>query len=120
MRYIYHFIIAILLISCDSSDTTTALYEAQKVIEQAHKGLGPVADGVSGKTAEEIQKLTKIEYQVLTLPRDTGSAALQQTLRTAGDERWDCYEVIPQDDRLTIVCKRLPISYLKLLSGFVF
>lgn len=108
------------LSACDREEATSVLDQAKDVLDSAQRQIAPVADDVSNRTNEELQKITTIEYKTMIFEKNVNDRVFEQSLQALGQDRWDCFEVIPYEDRLTVVCKRLPISYLKLLSRIVF
>lgn len=74
----------------------------------------PYTAKVTTLAGDEIRKLYKVEYKVVDLESSIPSLELEGKLGQLGDERWEC-AVQQLDDKIRLICKRLPISYLKLL-----
>lgn len=107
------------LLSCDHPTTKDALNQIQGGYDQAKEQLGPVADNVSTMTSEQLNKVIRYEYRVMTIPAGTTPQATEAILAEAGQERWECFSVVPGQNGLTVFCKRLPYALLRSLLKFM-
>lgn len=103
------------LFGCDHPTTKEAITQIQGGFDQ----IGPVADNVSTMTSEQINKVIRYEYKVLTVPAGASVSEIEASLSTAGQERWDCFSVVPNQSGLTVFCKRLPYALLRSILRFM-
>ena len=99
--------------SCDHPKTKDALRGLQGGLDEAAKQFGPAADGVSALTTEQLNKLSLIEYKVIPLPDTFTSSDMERVLAKAGEDRWDCFSVVPSAHGLNVFCRRLPYPMLR-------
>ena len=101
--------LAILLSGCDRTSGEAELNKLTKELKNLVDGVTP-----SKEVAEqEVEKLFRLEYQVLTFPSDAQANELQDGLRRAGMDRWDCFHVESRPVELLVLCKRQPKTYLR-------
>ena len=99
--------------ACDHPKTQDALRGIQGSFNDAAKQFGPVADGVSSLTTEQLNKLGLIEYKVINISSNYSSTDMERILSKAGEERWDCFSVVATTNGLNVFCRRVPYSLLK-------
>ena len=100
---------ALAMLGCDRAPGEAELNKLTKELKNIVEGVTP-----SKEVAEqELEKLFSLEYQVLTFPSDVEAKALQDGLRRAGMERWDCFHVESRQEELLVLCKRQPKTYLR-------
>jgi hypothetical protein len=116
------FILAVLpLTGCreGTGATKQVAAELERAIEHAQTQLErikPQALEVPALAGEQLEKLYAIEYRVVSLGLTESSAELEKRLTALGKERWEC-QLAPQSaEGPRLVCRRLPLSYLKLLA----
>lgn len=111
-------------LSCnqDSQQTLDELGDGLKHgIKSARKSLenlGPDNSETTATAIDEIEKLSKFEYLIETLPADEPANSLESKLNSLGELRWDCFHVENIKETLHIFCKRRPKSYLRYLKSF--
>ncbi len=96
------------------ADLRAALGEAQERLNE----LAPTSEDVQKVAAQEVGRLYAIEYKVVPLNPSASAAELEQQLSTLGKERWECGQPFRAVEELRLVCRRLPLSYLKFLAQF--
>jgi hypothetical protein len=125
------------LLGCSSDDSTSTpaappasqeagLLEAIKkglgsATSEVHQAVSPRARELQAKTEGEIEKLHQWEYHVEEFSASRSATDLRDRLAHLGEERWDCFSLVPHETDLRITCKRRPrtaLSYFKCLSGF--
>ncbi len=111
--------VAVLLAGCDHPTTQDALTQLQGGLNEAKQQIGPVADNVSSLTSEQLGKVIRYEYKVLTLPQNASLQEMESILSVAGAERWECFSVVPNQSGHTVFCKRLPYAILRSLLRFM-
>jgi len=114
-------LIAALLGGCQSSSETTkqVAAELERAVEHAQTQLEllkPQALQVPALAGEQFEKLYAIEYRVISLGLTESSSELEKRLTTLGKERWECQIAPPSAEGPRLLCRRLPLSYLKLLA----
>lgn len=96
------------------ADLKTAINEAQTRLNE----LAPSGDEVQKAAAKEVGKLYAIEYRVVPVPPDLSANELERRLVALGEERWECGQPVVLGEEARIICRRIPLSYLKLLAQF--
>lgn len=102
--------------ACDHPATEKAMQGIQGGLDQAQQqldSLKPVAEDVSQKTQEQVNKVVRFEYKVVALPSDVTSEQLETTLNTLGMERWECFSILPREKGVTVSCRRVPYALLR-------
>jgi hypothetical protein len=106
-------------------DRLSGCSSARDAKDSFSKQLGSVTESLSTSVpafaTDEVKKLFKVEYKVVKIEGGVTTQSLQKTLSELGDDRWECvlHETMV-DDSPHLVCKRLPVGYLKLLMQFIF
>lgn len=115
--------LTILLSGCDikhpSSDKVIA--DLQSAIDEAQtrlSELAPSGEDVQKAATKELGKLYAIEYKVVSFRPDLSATELERQLIALGEERWDCGQPLSVGGESRIICRRIPLSYLKLLAQF--
>jgi hypothetical protein len=75
------------------------------------KEVEPIANQVYSATTDHTNKIFKYEYKTISV--DMNSNQLETTLNQLGADRWDCFAVVPNNDKLNVICKRLPYGVLR-------
>jgi hypothetical protein len=101
----------------DSSEDATLVSSIKNTVQSQFNDLKKRVTRHSGEADSQIKKLFKIEYSVLELEPTIATNVLEKKLREMGVKRWDCQVVPKQRKKTIVICKRLPWSYLKLLSS---
>jgi hypothetical protein len=98
-----------------SQAKTTFEAARERIKETAREGLKKLdPDSPEAKLArEEIEKLFQIEYRVLEFDGKAGAGEMEAALGKLGQERWDCFSIVPTGNKVKVFCKRLPMSYLR-------
>lgn len=91
-----------------------AIGHAQAQLER----LKPAALEVPARAGDELEKMYAIEYRVIPIEPDEPSNALEARLNALGKERWECVFAPPSPAGNRLLCRRLPLSYLRLLGQF--
>ncbi len=112
-------LIVIALTSCDHPRTKDTLNQIQGGYDEAKLQIGPVAENVTSLTSEQINKIIRYEYKVITLPASSTSEEMEGVLSSIGQERWECFSVIPSEATLKVFCRRLPYALLRSLLRFM-
>lgn len=74
---------------------------------------------VSEKASAELEKLFTFEYKVIDLRNDATSGSIQRTLNELGQERWECFQMLPLDSGIAALCKRRPKTYLRYIPRMI-
>jgi predicted nucleic acid-binding Zn-ribbon protein len=82
-------------------------------IKQEIKKLQPHADQLSDQAQDEVKKLSTFEYLVKTYSNQTSDSDLQAEFTKLGQERWECFEILPVANELRVFCSRRPETYLR-------
>ena len=96
------------------ADLQNAIGEAQARLNE----LAPSGEEVQQAAAKEVGRLYTIEYKVLSLPPSISAAEMEQELVTLGQDRWECGQPFRVEADMRLLCRRIPLSYLKLLAQF--
>lgn len=91
------------------------LEDLRKRAQDIGGAVTPYTDKMGSTAREEIAKLFKIEYQLIEIDSSLSSEAIGGKLAALGQDRWDCSTMQIQNGNLRLLCKRLPLSYLKLI-----
>lgn len=106
------------LVGCDwgkEKHSGELVEDLKKKAQELGSTVTPYTDKVGSTAREEIAKLFKVEYQLVELDSSLPSDAIERRLAALGEERWDCATMQVQNGNLRLLCKRLPLSYLKLI-----
>ena len=127
MAYKPRLLTTLLFISCCSSGLLSCDYftpdtkQITNVIDSLQRTAADLKESTKGYSNKaqtmaegEIQKLFKIEYKIIQIDSSMPKEELETKLATLGADRWDC-SPFRAESGVQFVCKRLPISYLKLL-----
>jgi len=93
--------------------------QASETLRQLQTQVGGHLQDAKQLTAEEIEKIFRIDYAVFELPADVSRSNLAAALERYGKERWDCFDVEHGEDTLRIYCKRRPTSYIEYAAKFL-
>ena len=123
IEYIRIIAIVALLAGCDTAAPSSAkiIADLQGAIGEAQERLNelaPDSEDVQKAAAKEVGRLYAVEYKVVVVDPALSAAALEQQLTALGAERWECGQSFRAADEMRIICRRLPLSYLKLLAQF--
>ena len=119
-------IVAVLpvLVGCDagSKDVEGVRQQLEALVDKANRqveSLSSSPEEVSEKASAELEKLFTFEYKVVDFRGDTSSASIQRALNELGQDRWECFQLIPVDAGLAALCKRRPKTYLRYIPRMV-
>lgn len=106
------------LVSCDDARKRAQENippDLQELLNELPGQLDSGARQVGSLTKEQFISMSTIEYKVFDLPSDEPAAVLQERLMTLGKDRWDCSIIHAEGGSVRVLCKKYPISFLKLL-----
>lgn len=115
--------------SCDSQNKHVT--QAKEAVSQSIDSISQTVDQytpdavkstarqVPEMAGEEYEKLFRVDYKVIELPRGKGAAQFEATLNELGKERWNCFHIEPQADKLIAFCSRRPPSYIRYIQSLI-
>jgi hypothetical protein len=120
------FILSVLpaLIGCDagSKDVEGVRQQLEALVDKTSRkveSLSSSPEEVSEKASAELEKLFTFEYKVVDFRRDSNSTSIQRALNELGQDRWECFQLIPVDAGIAALCKRRPKTYLRYIPRMV-
>lgn len=97
----------------DTSHVGRQIDQLMESTERSLESLGAEHEGVSEAASAELKKVFNFEYKALRLPEGASLEGLESSLNQAGQDRWDCFQVILHDSHLVALCKRPPKTPLR-------
>jgi hypothetical protein len=122
-------ILAFVLLGCDGG--SKHLEQAKEAVSQGINSLGKAVDEYTPESVkssarqvpimaeDEYEKIFRIDYRVIELPRGKGPQYFEAALNELGKERWECFHIEPQAEKLIAFCSRRPLSYIRYLRHLV-
>lgn len=115
------FCLAGLLSGCEGTTPSSqkVIADLQKAIAEAQTRLDeltPSGAEVQKAATKEVGKLYAIDYKVVTVAPNLSATELERQLIVLGQERWECGQPFAVGEETRIVCRRIPLSYLKLIT----
>lgn len=95
--------------------------DVSKVLEALQQSISrnaPDTTSIQNMASDEVTKLFAIEYKIIEVTTDLKTTELEAKLNELGKERWECapmHGVGLEEGSPRLLCRRLPVSYLKLL-----
>ncbi|WKZ56218.1 MAG: hypothetical protein QY326_05630 [Bdellovibrionota bacterium] len=95
------------------ADWASHMEKAWQETRKAVESLAPIKDKVTTGAQEEYSKLFGMEYHVVELDASESAQAMEEELLKLGKERWDCFHIMESEDKLRLICKRRPETWLR-------
>lgn len=128
MKVLFFILVACFSAACDqASDISkslpgreqldSAMHEAGKLYDQT---IQPGAESAQKGATEELEKLFRFEYKVVTLTADQeDDQKLEAYLNQLGQDRWECFSIERMMGELRLYCRRRPKTYLRYIPRWL-
>ena len=91
--------------------------DARQLLEKAKEKFKRLsADPHTQKALDEVDKMFRLEYRIVELDKNTSVAQSELALQELGNARWDCSGLQDNGNKIRLLCKRHPQSYLQYLK----
>lgn len=115
--------VAVILPGC-KSDQPTNEKPSPSILETFNSSVSDISKTIDSSTketresvqqlaTEELEKLYKYEYKVVSLPASLSDQEMEAQLSELGRERWHCFHGETVNGSTRLICSRLPLSVLK-------
>ena len=115
--------ISLSVLGCERGDGSAGVSEKLEALmaktERQLENLGSTHQEVCEVASSEVQKLFNYEYKLVALVEESGRKGIEAALNELGQDRWDCFQVVPVEGQLTAVCKRRPKTPLRYIPRMI-